>query len=428
MIARIWLLVAGSAALLGFARSACAQAENCDQSLSRANVVTCALRGSPQLKFERLTIEALRGGQAGARAWLPSNPTVTLTGSRRTAATGAQTAYNWHAAVSQELELSGARVARKEAADGQVAAQEQRVLATRRDVAAQAWANYFDVIAAQEELRLTEALSAVAESIAVVARAGADQGLSSALEADVAEASSMSFVQQKFAAERRLNAARAELGILVGLEPGVAPAVQGDLTPIPGSEVAAQRLLGQGAGTQPEVRASEAAQRSLQSQADAYRRSRVPNPSISVFAQNDGFNERVLGLGLSFPIPLPNPVGQTRAGEIAENEALSRRAEGESIRIERQLRLATAASLLEYESHRRELDAFSPARTKRAREALQTIAEQLQAGRLNVRDALASEQTLVQLLQAQVAARLELALASVSLARAAGMALDGGRP
>jgi outer membrane protein, heavy metal efflux system len=428
VVTRIWSFVAGAAVVLGVVRTARAQGENCGQSLSRANIVDCALQGSPDLKFEQQTTEAFRGRQTGARAWLPSNPTVTLSGARRTAAADSQKAYNWYASVSQELELSGARGARIDAAAGHVAAQEQRVLATRRDVAARAWASYFDAVAAQENLRLAQMLSGVAGSIAVVARARADQGLSSPLEADVAEASSMSFLQQRFAAERALSVARAELAVLVGLEPGVAPAVQGDLTPIAGAEAAAQRLLGLGAAAQPEVRASGAEQRALQRQADAYRRSRVPNPSVSVFAQNDGFNERVLGLGLSFPIPLPNPVGQTRAGEIAESEALSRRAGGESVRIERQLRLAAAAALLELESHRRELEAFSPERTQRARDALQTIARELQAGRLNVRDALASEQALVQLLQAQLAARHALASASVTLARAAGMALEGGRP
>jgi hypothetical protein len=36
-----------------------------------------------------------------------------------------------------------------------------------------------------------------------------------------------------------------------------------------------------------------------------YRRSRAPNPSVVLYAQRDGFNERVLGGGLAIPIVLP---------------------------------------------------------------------------------------------------------------------------
>jgi outer membrane protein TolC len=45
-----------------------------------------------------------------------------------------------------------------------------------------------------------------------------------------------------------------------------------------------------------------------------------------------------------------------------------------------------------------------------------------------VRDALVAQQALVELLQADVAARRAWCLASVDLARAAGVTLEGGTP
>ena len=47
------------------------------------------------------------------------------------------------------------------------------------------------------------------------------------------------------------------------------------------------------------------------------RRARIPNLSLSFTAQSDGFSERVLGGGLSIPLPLPEPLGPSRGGEIA---------------------------------------------------------------------------------------------------------------
>jgi cobalt-zinc-cadmium efflux system outer membrane protein len=86
-------------------------------------------------------------------------------------------------------------------------------------------------------------------------------------------------------------------------------------------------------------------------------------------------------------------------------------------------------ALHEVDSRRREVEGFEPARIERAEAALRALGEEVQAGRLNLRDALIAQQTLVEFLRAHLAARWAFALASVELARVAGLLDDeGGRP
>lgn len=412
-------------AVLAFGNSAWAEETGaCAAKVTRANVARCAVAVSPSVRSEAFGVEALRGRERAAGTWLPSNPNLVLTASRRTGPGGQPEAFNWNAGLSQEVEIGGQRGRRLEAATAQLTAQEQRVLVARREVAAAAWIAYYDVLAAEEGHVLAVRLSSAATGLAVLARARADQGLSSAIEADIAEANTTRFVRVRFEQERRLTEARARLAVLLGVDPASTPAVEGDLVPLSGVEEKARSAIGR-MNERPEVRAAEAEREAFESRAALYRRSRIPNPLVSVFVQNDGFNERVFGVGLTLPIPVPAPIGRTYAGEITETGALARRAGTETDRVRRDIGLTLVTSLRELESRRREVDAVTPEQVDRAERGVQALAQEIGAGRLNVRDALFAQQALVELLQARLAARHALCVASVQLARAAGIPLDG---
>jgi cobalt-zinc-cadmium efflux system outer membrane protein len=135
----------------------------------------------------------------------------------------------------------------------------------------------------------------------------------------------------------------------------------------------------------------------------------------------------VLGVGLSLPIPLPG-LGRTYAGEIAEAEASARRSASEQRLLERSLWLDLDSARSEYRSRAAELAAFIPEQLERARTTLQALAHEVQSGRLAVRDAIVAQAALIELLEAHVAARAGLCLASVELVRAAGVPLSRWLP
>ncbi|MGH7328621.1 MAG: TolC family protein, partial [Polyangiaceae bacterium] len=414
------LTAALSAASICFAASAHAE-EPCGAHISRTNVVRCAWAASLTVRIEERTEEAALGRRESVSRLLPSNPVLSMNLSRRE--TASEVVPNWDATLSQELEVAGQRGLRRDSADEEVLAQNKRVEIARRDVAAVAWATYFEVIAARDERELVDRQIETATAVSRAVHARADKGLIAPLDADVADAALLRLVQSKLTAERALAVATASLSTLEGIDLSTALTVEGDLAPVDVEREARSALL-QSIDTRPEVQSAEAERRAMELRADAYRRARVPNPTLSVFVRNDEINDHVIGVGLAFPIPVPG-IGRVYSGEVAESEALARRAQAESDRARRTIRLAITTALQAYESRRAETEIFSADRLQRAEDGLKAIAAEVDAGRLTVRDAVVTQQALIDVLLANVEAHHQLAHASVELARAAGISLEG---
>ena len=397
-------------------------------SINRANLVHCALEASLVSKAQRQGLEVMEGRQEAASPVLPSNPVLALSGARRAAPDQGPVVVNWYATLSQEIEISGQRAAKKRAVDAEKEAQEKTVTMTEREVAAAAWRAYFEAIAAREAVRLSEELEALTAKVAAATRAAADKGLVSGVEADVADVMHLRVVQEKLAAARREKQATTALSSLMGLDPRRVVVVEGELVPLADVEAFAAKQNPRTIDERPEVQALEAATRAQEARASVVRRARIPNPTLSVFVQNDGFNERVFGLGLSLPIPLPQPIGRTYAGEIIEADALARRSKTQADEARREIRLELANAITSYASLRAQNDIYTADRVGRAEQGLRAIATEIEAGRLAVRDALLSQQALMDLRRSALDAKTNLALGSVDLAQTAGYPLERGAP
>jgi cobalt-zinc-cadmium efflux system outer membrane protein len=397
-----------------------AAAPPCQGRITRENVVRCVLATSPLIRAEDAALAAAQARKTAVSPLLPSNPVASFSVARRREA-GGPSVVNWHAALEQELEVAGQRGARRSAATAFMQVQAELGRQTRRDVAAAAWIAYFEASAARERQLLATRLAEGAQAVATVARARAEKGLVAPVEADVADAAAIKAWQAQLAAERERADADAALLALLARASGAPLLLAPDLTALRSADGARREPE-----HRPEVRAREAEREAYQRQAEAYRRARLPNPTLSVFAEDDGFNERVLGVGLAIPLPLPGNVGRTYRGEIAEAEALSSRAAAEREAALRDATLGLDKARRAFESRARELEAFTPERLERARRSLQAVREEVEAGRLSVRDAVVLQQALLELLDADLAARLAWCLASVELARVSGVALEQG--
>ena len=422
------LLAALVVPTLLLASSASAEPRSACRAVDRSTVVGCALRGSPALRVERESIAAAEGRRTAAQPWFPSQPSLSLSAGRRVAANA--DAVNWSAALSQEVAISGARESRRRAAEADVAARTHEATATSRGVAADAYAALFEALAGRDALAIARLLESTALSIHRVTKARAEAGVGSQLDAEVAEAASLGIVQSRMSAERQAATATAHLAVLLGLDPiREPPTASGDLEPLAGSDALADSASRptQSAAERPEVKALLADERAAGLRSEALRRARIPTLTLQVFAQNDGFDERVLGGGVQVPLPLPEPIGRRLAGEIAEAEAASRSYAARAEVATRALSNELLAAALDYRSRRAELALYSRERVTRAEQLLGEIGREIEAGRLPVRDALVAQQQLIEVLRGYVAARRALCLASVDLARASGAPLEGSR-
>jgi outer membrane protein, heavy metal efflux system len=398
----------------------------CAPPITRENLVSCALAVSLPSLMERQEARAVQGRFTAASPILPSNPVVSLTGSRRLASGTGLAGYNWSASLSQELELAGQRGARRRTVSAERQAQSQVMIGTDREVAFRAWSAFFELLAAQEGVALARRLEDLSRRVLAATRAAADKGLIAAVDADVADAALLRIAQLRIAAERDAQSANAALASLLGLDRGGPLAVQGTLEPLQ-LDVPEPALTGDTSiEHRPEVQALEASRRSLAARADYYRKARWPSPTLSVFTQNDETNHMVLGLGLAMPIVLPHPIGRTYAGEIDESLALSDKLAAQAAEARRAARVELALASETHRASRQAAELYTEARVRGAEKSLQSIATEIEAGRLAAREALIAQQTLMDLLRASVEARLALCLSSVELAKAAGIPLERG--
>lgn len=398
--------------------------DECGLSVARRTVVTCVLAASPSLQRERAGIAVLEGRQKAVRPWLPSNPQLALSAAHRR--NDEIRAGNWYATLSQELEIAGQRGARIDAASAATDAQRYNAVAEERNVAAIAWRAYFEALGAREELNLATRLEQALASGPQAASAAAAQGLVSGVDAELTAIIHLRLTQTRIETKERERQTTAFLVSLLGRDPGSAELrIEGALTPlgnVKAHEPAAVDII---VDRRPEVARMAETRRARSHDLTMLRRSRMPNVTLSVFAQRDGFSEQVIGGGLSLPVPLPFPLGRTLAGEISESEALARQvdADFESARREARLELVTARQAFDTAVAQNAL--FTDERAADAERSLASIAQEIRAGRLAISTALVAQQTLIDFLRARIATKVALCLASVELARTAGMALHG---
>lgn len=422
---RVWIAAAFAAAVVAApSRAQAEEAAPCAGALSSSNIVACAVRASVAVRAEREGVAAAEGRRTAVSPFLPSNPVLTFSGGPALSSPVAGMP-TWYVALGQEFEIGGQRAARRAAADAETGAQRRRVVMTERDTAARALELYYAVLAAEREVALVRRVESAGKAAAVASKGRADRGLLAEVDADVAAAAAARLELERIEAERRSRELRSELASLVGRDPALAIVVEGELVPLPSADRATTGLAERVATQRPDVLAFGDEARAFGLRADAFRRSRWPNPTVSLFAQNDAFDGRTVGIGISFPIPLPS-VGRTYRGEIAEAEALSRRASAERERAARAVRLEVATALGAYDARRAQVAAISPERVARGQKAIDDLATEVEGGRVSVRDAIVTQQSLLELLRADIVTRRELCIASVAVARATGVALEGG--
>jgi cobalt-zinc-cadmium efflux system outer membrane protein len=425
------IVVAGSWARAAFADDRPKFSENrtataptgCKNPPDADTVVRCALAVSPEVRQARAQADAAAGRRTTAGAWLPGNPTVSATASnRRRPAPEQRSVLNWAVTISQELEIAGQRGTRIDEADAEAAARARRAKVAEQEVAAGALTAYYEAVASQESLRFATQLAASAQALATYAGARAKEALIAGVEADVARAEATRIGLTRLEAERRLAETQAALAVLLDVEPSrlalppvlTIPA----LPPTPDGSLEEQAIHLRG-----EVAAAEMERLVLERRLALVRRERVPNPTLSAFFERGEINDRIIGIGLSFPVPLPSPIGRTRAGEITETLAQIRAAESSEELVRRRVRLEVARASAALQTRNAATELFAGDLLSRANADLVALREAISSRQLSLREGLQWQRSLIELLQADIDARLARAIAAVDLRRVVGLPL-----
>ena len=406
------------------ARSRCADARAADV------VVACALAASPEVAEARAQIDAADGRRGIAAVALPSNPLVAGTISNRRRQETPTSVLNWSVSLAQEIEVAGQRAARIDQADAERTARAARLRVVEQEVASGAVAAYYEAIAAREALTFATELATMSQGLATFAEARAKESLVSGVEADVARAEATRVGVARFEAERRLSEATAFLALLIDV-PAAQLTFPAILPPVASIASDERALTEQALRLRGEIAAAAAEQRVLEQRLVVLRRERVSNPTISLFAERGEVNDHIFGAGVAFPIPLPAPLGRTRAGEIAETLAQIRAAESSRELVRRRVLADVARAQAAYRAKMGAAGLFTPDLVHRAHADLAALREALAARTLTLREGLQWQRSLVELLTADIDARLARLTADLELRRVAGLPLTdapaGGR-
>jgi cobalt-zinc-cadmium efflux system outer membrane protein len=423
------LVVAGAWARVAIAEDASkpfqtidrGSAAECARPPDANAIVRCALAASPEVREARAQLDAAGGRRASAGVWLPSNPTVSaLVSRRRRPAPDPASVLNWSVVLSQELEIAGQRGARVDAVDAEVTGRARRVGVAEQEVAAGALMAYYEAIAAQETVRFAAELAQTAQTLAAFAEGRAKEAMLAGVEADVARAEATRIGLVRFEAERRLAESRAGLAVLLDVDAREL-ALPGVLVVPPVQVQAGGPLEDQALRLRGEVAAAEMERQVLERRLALVRRERVPNLTLSAFAERGEIDDRILGVGLSIPLPLPAPVGRTRAGEIAETMAQIRAAESSEELVRRRVRLEVARAQATLKARQGAADLFAGDLLKRARTDLSSLRDAISSRQLSLREALQWQRTFIELLQADIEVRLGSVQAWVDLRRVVGL-------
>jgi cobalt-zinc-cadmium efflux system outer membrane protein len=291
-------------------------------------------------------------------------------------------------------------------------------------VAARTLAALFAAAAADQSLALATEIERGAQALGTAMAARAAEGLMPPVEADLAAAEALRLASARLESESRRAAARAELAAMLGMPaaqlPDLAPSALPEVHPASLAPLIAHALAARA-----DLTAAAAERQAAAARIQRARRQRLPDLSLSVFAERDGFGERVLGGGLRIPLFLPSPLAPSGRGEITEAEARRAQAEDRLEGVRRRVREEVERALASWQARRAALDRYALPLIRRAREHVLSLGEAIRARQLSPREALLAQRTFIELLQNHLEARLAETLARLELLRAAGLALPG---
>jgi len=265
-------------------------------ALSLDQAIALALAHNPELASARLEVQALEGAetQAGARP----NPELGVLLEDTRSATRSTT---WQ--LSQAIELGGKRDARLAAA---ARAREQALVllqARQAELRAAVASGFFELLGAQEQLRLTQAALALAQQASSVSAkrllAGKIPPLESA-RAQVAEAGVRAELAQS---NSELLLARQRLAAFWGPHPAPFERADGEAELLPA--LPADADVGSRLGQAPAIRLAQLDIARRQALSAGERARRVPDLTVTLGAKRDAELGRTQAvLGFSIPLPL----------------------------------------------------------------------------------------------------------------------------
>lgn len=311
--------------------------------------VARALDNHPALRGAQLAVEEEKG--AALQAGLPPNPEVEIGVESWSVSGNRENSMEFLAGVSQPLPLSGARRTARRAGLAGAEAAEFEATSLRREITAEVERLFYETLVAQQRAEIAGELCTREGTLVELTRKRFELG--DLPEVDYMRAAAEHARYQTTLEEtiRDLNALRARLAHLCGMEADVLPECAGTVSPTPDT-LPEETVLEDSLLNSPRHQARLLRETQASGEADAVRRSAVPEPSLRVGLRRDtreGSNAVDVGLSVGLPLFDRNQgalsAARARTQRIrAENEAAHREEVRQAIALLHETRRALATA------------------------------------------------------------------------------------
>lgn len=316
-------------------------AEGGQRSLTAEEAVQIALTGNPELMRERSEVDVAKARLTGALLLFQGNPSVTATAGPRQSPAGSSRDESLQ--VLQPIEISGQKGARIEAARASLDAAEARLAALRAEVAAEIREAFGRALAAEQRARLAAEALGIAQAGVAAAQERFDVGAAALLEVNAARVELGRSARDRGVAERRSAESKADLHLLLGLDPAEVFALKGELRADAVATLAEPRLIEEALANRAEIAANQRALDAANAEARLAEREAVPTPRFGVsYTREQESDTRIFQGLVSIDLPLFNRNQAARGIAAARITQLETERDATSRRVRQDVSTALA--------------------------------------------------------------------------------------
>ncbi len=362
--------------------------------------------GNPELEFYRAEIAAARAGRKSAANWDNSEISAEL-GSKKVwdrsgSALGDGPA--WSVALAQPFEWPGRLALRKSIANRQIEIAELGLQQFQAALATRARSLGYAVLAARQKADAAQEVAARYRALLEVVVQREPAGVTPLLEQRILEAGAITLSRRATDAEREVQAALLELNQLRGRPASASLRLTGTLV-VATNLPALDELLAVAATNNFEVRTKQVELAQQGFQVRLARNERYPRVTLSPYYSEEkaADEERVVGLGLSFPLPLWN----RNLGNIEAASAREQQADAALRVIQRDVERAITDHALALEIKLAEMARWRPGAETQLREAAELADRHYRLGAVPVTTYLEMQNQYLEALEALLATRRE---------------------
>lgn len=385
----------------------------CTGSINLFKIVECTIHHSPEYRLAQSEWEMSLGGRKIAGYLFPSNPTLGFGSASRQDLDSVspigigirsgpdlvlspqerqRRVWNGEILLSQEIYIGGKRENRIEIAETEIRSKWKRILLVERFTAAEAVGASLDLLAAEEEFAISKEIYQVSQEISEIAKARWKTGLGSEMDSELADSESLRAFQSWENSLRKKEAAKARLTVMMGIpylsEIHPMPPIWRSLPKLNLEEYQARCL-----SNRPDLQVLALESEIAESKFRLTQREKTPNPIISGYIQNDGFNEQVVGFRLSIPIP----IWRDQSGELDQAKSGIKIQKSNQEIGSHQIQSEAIQAWTQFQSWNRTWAQFQPNQIQKLNENLENLRIAILGGKITVRDALVTQKSFLDL-------------------------------